>query len=417
MSKSKSLVPVSSNLPPTDLVTRELAKAKSVDDFFGKDGIFAKLFSSTLSTMLEEEMNNHLGYPKHAKGQSAGNHRNGNYQRKLKTSFGETEVEMPRDRQGEFTSTIIPKYQTSSNEIEDKVVSMYAKGMTVRDIQSQLEEIYGLEVSPTLISNITQKVLPLVEEWQNRPLETIYPIVYLDAIHLKIRLDGKVEARAVYHCLGIDLEGKKDILGQWVSDGSEGANFWLTVISDLQSRGVSDILIACVDGLRGFKEAINSVFPDTVVQPCIIHKIRNSLKYVSWKDKKEFMADLKSVYKAPNADAAESALIHLSEKWGNKYRLSVTRWEQDWADLTQYFDYPDDIRRLIYTTNIIEGYHRQVRKVTKTKSVFPDQLSAAKMLYLATVDIRRKWTKPIKDWANIINQLAIRFEDRITITL
>lgn len=400
-------------LPSEEFVKQELKKAKSIEDFFGKNGIFSKLFADTLTEMMEEEMQAHLGYEKHAKGKAEGNHRNGSYKRKLKSSFGETEVDFPRDRQGEFESQLLPKYQTSSNEIEKKIIAMYSRGMTTRDISAQLEDVYGMKLSAGLISQITEKVLPLVEEWQNRPLEAVYPIVYLDAIHMKIRLEGKVEARAVYHCLGIDQEGRKDILGQWVSDGSEGANFWLSVITDLQSRGVKDILIACVDGLKGFREAINSVFPQTVVQPCIIHKIRNSLRYVSWKDKKAFMADLKLVYKAPTKSAAEVALDELEVKWQDKYMLSVRKWREDWDNLTQYFDYPAEIRRIIYTTNIIEGYHRQIRKATKTKSVFPDQRSAAKMLYLATDKLRSKWTKPIPHWYNILNQLAIRFEGRL----
>lgn len=401
-------------MPTGQQVEEELTKAKSMEDFFGKEGIFARLFGKAMEEMLEAEMQEHLGYNKGShKQKDTQNRRNGSYSRKLGTSFGDTDVKMPRDRKSEFDSKLLPKYKGTSNEMEEKIVGMYARGFSVRDIQDFLEETYGMEVSPTLISNITQKVMDLVSEWQERPLEKVYPIVYLDAIHMKIRLNGKVESRAVYHCLAVTVEGKKDILGQWVSDGAEGSNFWLKVISDLQSRGVEDILIACVDGLKGFKEAINSVFPDTVVQPCIIHKIRNSLKYVGWKHKKEFMTDLKSVYRAPTKDAAETALLELDEKWSDRYKLSVKKWQDDWDNLSQYFDYPEDIRRLIYTTNIIEGYHRQIRKVVKTKGTFPTAESAEKLLYLTTQRIVSKWNMPLREWSKILNQLIILFEGRL----
>lgn len=405
---------IQDHMPDAELVAAELAKAKDVDDFFGKDGIFARMFGRTIETMLEGEMEDHLGYPKHSvSGYNSGNSRNGTRKRKLRTSAGDQVIDVPRDRKGTYEPQLLKNYATSSNEIEDKVVTMYAKGMTVSDIQSTLSDLYGVDVSDSLISQMTNKVLPLVDDWRNRPLDEVYPIVYLDCIHIKLRREGKVFATPVYVCLALDLEGKKDVLGLWIGDEGEGANFWLSVITDLQQRGVKDILIACVDGLKGFQEAINSVFPNTVVQRCVIHQIRYSLKYVSWKDKKEFMTDLKKVYQAVNKSQAKSALGSLSAKWGKKYTLSVRSWENNFEDLTKYFQFPEEIRRIIYTTNIIEGYNRQIRKVTKTKSVFPNEQAVYKMLYLATSQISRKWTMSIRNWAKIVNQLAIKFEGRL----
>jgi len=401
--------------PTAEEIDRELMSATSLEDFFGKDGIMARLFSKTINRMLEAEMTNHLGYTKNDNsGDKSGNSRNGRYTRKIKSSFGGTSVDMPRDRNAEFVPTIIPKYaKSTTNEFDNKIISMYARGQSTRDIQNTMNELYGVELSPEMVSHITDKVLPMVKEWQNRPLEEIYPIVYLDCIHIKIRIDGRVEPRAVYNCLGITIDGKKEILGQWVSDGAEGSNFWLNVIADLQIRGVKDILIACVDGLKGFKEAIHSVFPETVIQRCIIHQIRYSLKYVSWKDKKEFMRDLRLVYEAVNKTTAEENLEKLALKWNDSYHLSVKSWEDNWQELSEYFDYPQEIRRLIYTTNGVEGYHRQIRKVIKTKSTFPTIESVEKMLYVITRNIEKKWTMPIRDWSKILNQFFIRFEGRL----
>jgi len=324
--------------PTAEKIQEELSKAKSIDDFFGKEGIMAKLFAKTIEQMMVAELDTHLGYPKHSPlGYHAGNSRNGSYARKLKSSNGQTEINVPRDRNGEFNSEVIKRYQTSSNEIEDKITGMYAKGMTVDDIHDLLEETYGINISPATISNITEKVMPLVKEWQQRPLEEIYAIIYLDCIHTKLRINGKVSTVAVYNCLGINLEGKKETLGIWVSDQAEGANFWLSVISDIQARGVKDVLIACVDGLSGFKDAIQSIFPDTIVQKCIIHQIRNSLKYVSYKHRKEFVKDLKGIYAAPNREIAEENLIKFGGKWKGKYALSVRSWENNWEDLSVYY--------------------------------------------------------------------------------
>jgi len=397
-------------MPSAEEVARELAKAKSIDDFYGKDGIFARLFSDTIEQMLETELTEELGYERYAaEGRNSGNSRNGHYTRKMRTSGGDAEISVPRDRNGDFQSALLKK---NSNEIEQKVIAMYAKGNSVRDIQDMLEELYGIDVSPSTISTITDKVWELVEAWQNRPLASVYAIVYLDAIHIKLKRDGKIENVAVYNVLGVDLEGHREILGHWIGDGAEGANFWLTVMTDLQNRGVEDIFIASIDGLTGFKDAIHSIFPKTKVQRCVIHQIRHSLKYVVWKDRKAFTADLKTIYQAPTREEAETNLIKLEEKWRDKYGAAVKSWQNNWENLATFFEFPKEIRRLIYTTNTVEGYHRQLRKVLKNKSSFPTTQAVRKLLYLATMDITKKWTAPKQNWPLILNQLAIRFENR-----
>jgi len=391
-------------------LANELAKAKSIDDFYGKDGIFARLFSKTIEQMLEGELTEELGYDRYeAEGRNSGNSRNGHYTRKMRTSSGDSEIKVPRDRNGEFQSELLKK---NSNEIEEKVIAMYARGNSVRDIQDILQELYGIDVSPDTISKITDKVWPLVEAWQNRPLAKVYAILFLDALHIKLKQNGKVENVAVYNVLGVDLEGHREILGHWIGEGGEGANFWLSVITDLQNRGVQDVFIAAVDGLTGFSDAIHSVFPKTRVQRCIIHQIRYSLKYVTWRDRKAFVSDLKTVYKAATREEAEVNLIRLEEAWGDKYGAAVRSWQNNWEELSTFFEFPQEIRRLIYTTNSVEGYHRQLRKVIKNKSSFPTPQAARKLLYLATLDITKKWTMPIWNWPLILNQLAIRFEDR-----
>ena len=381
--------------------------------------------------MLESEMSEHLGYePYEVKGRNSGNSRNGSYPKKLRTSSGESTIQVPRDRNGEFEPQVVKKQVANTNELrsdcafqaEDKIIGMYAKGtlkvrsaLSVRDIQETLQELYGVEVSPTTLSAITDKVWGLVEEWQNRALASVYPIVYLDAIYIKLRHEGKVENIAVYTVLGVDVEGHRDVLGHWVGDGNESSNFWLSVITDLQNRGVKDIFIACMDGLSGFKEAVLAVFPHTQIQRCIIHQIRNSLKYVTWNDQKAFMVDLKQVYQAATRESAEANLRQLTEKWGDKYAVAIRSWQNNWEDLATYFAYPAEIRRLIYTTNSVEGYHRQLRKVTKSKSIFPTPESARKLLFLANRDILKKWTMPLVNWPLILNQLVIRFEGRLAI--
>jgi transposase-like protein len=404
-------------MPSAERVQQELATAKSLDDFFGKEGIFARLFASTIEQMLEAELTAHLGYERYAAdGRNSGNSRNGKRTRSLRTSAGDTTITVPRDRNGSFQSPLLEPYQTSTNELEDKIIALYGRGMSVRDIQATLKDLYGVEVSPTTLSAVTDKVWELVETWQNRPLAAIYPIIYLDALHIKLRRDGKIQNTAVYVVLGVDLEGKRDVLGHWVGDGAEGANFWLSVVTELQARGVQDVFLACVDGLTGFKAAIQAVFPKTAIQRCVIHQVRSSLQYVTWNDRKEFVRDLRGIYQASTREAAETALLQLSEKWGAKYAIAVRSWEANWEDLATMFDYSADIRRLIYTTNAIEGYNRQLRKVVKTKGAFPTAEAARKQLFLVTRDITRKWTMTPHNWACILNQLAIRFEGRFPLS-
>jgi len=398
-------------LPSVEEIRTELQKAENLDDFFGREGIIAHLFARTVEEMLEGEMSAHLGYEKYeAKGRDRGNSRNGKRPVQLSSSVGMQEIQVPRDRQGEYKPQLLGEKRT--NELEEKITVLYSKGATTRDIAATIGEIYGVEVTAATISAVTDKVWPLVEEWQSRPLQSIYPVIYLDALHIKIRQDGKIVNVAVYIVLAVDLEGHKEVLGHWVSDGAEGAHFWLNVVTDLQMRGVEDIFIACVDGLNGFSEAITAIFPKTVVQRCVIHQIRHSLKYVTWQDRKAFMKDLRLVYRAATREDGETHLLQLAEKWGAKYPAAIRSWENNWHELSTFFDYPAELRRLIYTTNLIEGYNRQVRKVTKNKSLFPTPKSVRKLLYLANGNITKKWTVPMPNWAKIRNQLAIRFEGR-----
>ena len=369
------------SLPSLDRIQQELATAESIDDFFGKEGIFARLFAGTLEHMLEAELTAQLGYqPYAASGRNSGNSRNGKRPRSLRTSAGDMTIQVPRDRTSEFQPVLLEKYQTSTNELEEKIIALYAKGVSTRDIQETLQELYGVEVSAQTISTITDKVWSLVEAWQTRPLAAVYPIVYLDCIHLKLRRDGRVLNTAVYIVLGVDVDGQRDVLGHWVGDGGEGANFWLSVVTELQSRGVEDIFIACIDGLTGFKEAIHAVFPQAQIQRCIIHQVRQSLTYVSWTDRTAFVADLRKVYQAPTREAGEERLLDLGERWGEKYAVAVRSWERNWEDLATMFDHPAEIRRLIYTTNTVEGYNRQLRKVVKTKGALPSADAARKLL-------------------------------------
>jgi putative transposase len=403
-------------LPSLERIQAELGSAKSIDDFFGKEGIFARLFATTLEQMLEAELTAELGYEKYeAKGRNSGNNRNGKYKRKVRSSGGQVEVAVPRDRNGDFEPKLLHKYETSSNELEDKIITLYAKGLSVRDIHDSLQEMYGVDVSASTISTITEKVLPLVESWQNRHLDAVYPLIYLDGIYVNLKREGRIERTAVYVVLAVNLEGRKDVLGHWVGDGAEGAKFWTNVLGQLQTRGVQDILIACVDGLSGFKDAIHAVFPKARVQRCILHQIRNSLKYVSYTEQDDFMRDLKPVYQAATREEAEMALLSLSEKWSQKYAVAVRAWQTNWGDLSAFFDFPYEIRRLIYTNNAIEGYNRQLRKVTKNKTVFSTHEAVRKSFYLAHRDIAAKWTMPIPHWPKILNHLVIYFTDRIAI--
>jgi len=392
---------------------KEIEKAKSYSDLLGKDGPIKKLIKNSLEQVLEAEMKEHLGYDKNSPaGNNSGNSRNGKSSKTLKTDEGEITIDIPRDRNGEYEPIIVPKHQRLIGDLENKVISMYAKGMSTRDIQMHIEDIYGLKLSAASVSNITDTIISMVKEWQARPLEEVYPIVFLDAIHYKVKEDGNVATKAAYTCLGIDLQGHKDLLGIWIGE-AESAKFWLNILNELRNRGVKDILITCVDGLKGFVEAIGAVFPETIVQKCIIHQIRYSLNYIASKNQKEFMCDLKKVYKAPTKDDAFFELTKLDEKWGKKYPLPIKSWKSNWENLSAYFQFPQEIRTMIYTTNAVEALHRQFRKVTKAKTIFPNDEALTKMLFLAFRDVSRKWTSAINNWPFIISQLSIIFENRI----
>jgi transposase-like protein len=395
----------------------DLKNCKTINDFLRKDGAIKNLIKNVAEQLLEAELTNHLGYEKYSvEKNNKLNSRNGKSKKTLRSDYGEIEIGIPRDRNGEFEPILIPKYEKTIGELDDKIISLYSRGMTVRDIQSHLQELYGIDVSPAFISSVSEKVFSLIQEWQSRPLDKIYTVLYLDAIHFKIRDNGKVVTKASYTVFGINTNGFKDVLGIWIGE-NEGSNFWLSVLTELKNRGVEDILIACVDGLKGFPEAITSVFPKAEIQQCIIHQIRNSLKYVSSKDQKSFMSDLKLVYKAPTEDKAIFELKNLEEKWIKKYPIVINSWKNNWSNLSTYFKYPEEIRKIIYTTNIIESLHRQLRKVTKTKSIFPNDDALKKILYLAQANITKKWTQPIHNWALIISHFNIIFEGRLEINL
>ncbi|CBY29434.1 IS256 family transposase [Yersinia enterocolitica] len=373
----------------------------------GKDGILTPLIKQLTEAALAAELDSHLAQDLEA------NRKNGSGKKTIKAPTGRFELTTPRDRNGTFEPQLVKKRQTTlSDEIERKIIRMFALGMSYKDISQEIEDLYAFSVSSATISAVTDKVIPELKQWQQRPLEAVYPFVWLDAIHYKIRENGRYQSKAVYTVLALNLEGKKEILGLYLSE-NEGANFWLSVLTDLQNRGVNDILIACVDGLTGFPEAINSIYPDTEVQLCVIHQIRNSIKYVASKHHKAFMADLKPVYRAVSKEAAETALDELEEKWGQQYPVVLQSWRRKWENLSHYFRYPATIRKVIYTTNAIESVHRQFRKLTKTKGAFPNENSLLKLLYLGLMNAQEKWTMPIQSWNLILSQLAIYFEGRL----
>ena len=389
----------------------ELYQPESVDDIYES---LKDMLGETIEQMLEAELDEQIGYSKGSKPQGVLNARNGYSSKTLKSKTGELDINIPRDRNGEFEPQIVKKYQTDISHIEEQIISMYGKGMTVADISKHIEDIYGFSVSNGLISQITNKILPTIAEWQNRGLEAVYPIIFLDAIHYNVRQDGIVTKKAVYIIIGINMEGKKDVLGMWVGE-NESSKFWLTVITELKNRGVRDILIAYIDGLSGFSEAIHAVFPRTEIQRCIIHQIRSSTKYVSYKDVKELMRDLKDIYKAPSEEQALRNLDEFEDKWVKKYPSCVKSWRSNWAELSAYFKYPEEVRTIIYTTNAMENFNRQLRKVTKSKSVFPSDAALMKTLYLAMFDTTAKWTSRIRNWDYILNHFAIYFEGRVAL--
>jgi putative transposase len=391
-----------------------LDKLKSGQALTGKDGILTPLIKEILEAALEGEMDSHLS---DCKQEGQANRRNGKLKKTIKTGTGSFELETPRDREGSFEPEIVKKRQTVLNEsLDNKVLSLYALGMSYEAITEHLAELYGLEISTAKISLITDKLLPVITQWRTRPLEAVYPIVFLDAMHFKVREEGRVVSKAFYSILGVTKEGRKDILGMYLSE-NEGAHFWLGVLNDLRARGVEDILIASIDGLKGFPDAIMQVFPKAEIQLCVVHQIRNSLKYVISRDQKSFMLDLKLIYKASSKDLAEHHLLELDEKWGKKYPAVIKSWQSNWEALSQYFKYPEELRRIIYTTNIVEGFHRQIRKYTKNKGAFTSENALLKLVYCACQKILEKWNQPMHNWALIISQLQIYFEGRLNLDL
>ena len=383
---------------------------KTTDDI--KD-MLKDLLGETIQTMLEGEIEEELGYSKYNYYEkNTQNSRNGYSPKKVRSEYGEVELNIPRDRNNEFKPQIIPKYQREITGIEGQIIALYAKGMSNRDIEDHLKNIYGIEVSATMISKITDKILPEIKEWQTRQLEEVYPIVFMDAIHYSVRQDGVVIKKAVYILIGINLKGEKEVLGFWIGE-NESSKFWLNILNEIGNRGVEDILIISVDNLKGFSEAIKGKYPNSEIQKCIVHQIRNSIKYVASKDMKEFTKDLKTIYKAITLEQAADNLLHLEEKWGKKYRAAIKSWQDNWEELTTYFKYPEEIRRLIYTTNSIENFNRQLRKYTKTKSSYPTDDSLSKSIYLSIKEITKKWTGKVQNWGQIVSQLSIYFEGRM----
>lgn len=387
---------------------KALSQLRSGESLTGKDGAFGPLLKEFLEAALDGEMSSHLD----ASERLNGNKRNGRGSKRVKTMAGEIEIVTPQDRHSSFSPEILKKRETIlADNMSSKIISLYGMGLSLRDISSHIEEMYDVDISHNTLSEIIERIVSKVKEWQSRPLESMYTIVWLDAMHYKVKDGGRTESRAVYNVLAVKKDGHKELIGMYVSE-SEGANFWLSVLTDLKARGMKDVLIACIDNLTGFAEAISTIFPEVIIQNCIIHQIRNSLKYISSKDQKEFMSDLKTVYQAPNKDLAELNLDKLEDKWGKKYPVVLESWRRNWDKLSAYFRYSDSIRKMIYTTNTVEGYHRQIRKVTKNKGVFTNDTALEKLVYLAYRNIRKKWTMPLANWGKTAQQLAILYPDR-----
>ena len=391
---------------------KDFKDRKDFDEFFNE------LFKEGINQMLKAEMTDHLGYEKNAKeGDNSGNSRNGDYTKTLKTNLGDITVNVPRDRNGEYDPKAVPKHERRlSDEIAQVIIGLYSRGMSTSDIQQQIQQIYGVQVDASSVSNITNTLIDSIKEWQSRPLEEVYFVVWMDGISIKIRHNGKIINKTIYLVVGLSQDGMKQVLGMWVAP-TESASFWMNVLTDLKARGVEDILIASTDNLAGFTDAIVSVFPQTVTQLCVVHQVRNSLRYVVWKEKKEFTADMKQIYQAPTLEAAEHALANFEKKWGAKYAYAIRSWKNNWERLTQFFDYPLEIRKIVYTTNIIESLNSGIRKYTKTKTIFPHDQAALKAVYLAIGNIEKKWTMPIRNWGMILQQFLIKFEDRCRISI
>ena len=398
-----------------ELIDELLKDYEKPEDIIGDNGLLKQLTKAILERALEAELTHELGYEKHSRPtKPTGNTRNGTSAKTLKTDHGDLELSIPRDRNGEFEPRIVKKGQRRFTGFDDKILSMYARGMTTRDIQDHLEEIYGVEVSPDLISTVTDGILSEVKEWQSRPVDEVYPIVFFDAIRMKIRDEGRVINKAAYLAIGVGMDGLKDVLGIWI-EKNEGAKFWLSVFTELRNRGLHDVLIACVDGLKGLPEAIESVFPEAEVQLCIVHMVRNSLKFVSYKDRKKIADDLKHVYRAATVEQAEEALKDFEETWDNRYPMISKSWHSNWPRIIPFFAYPEDIRKVIYTTNAIESLNNSLRKVTKNRNAFPNDEAAIKLLYMALKYIMRKWTMPLWNWNLAIHQFSIRFGERVSV--
>jgi len=392
-----------------DEALKKIKSQSELDDFF------SDLYKQAVEGMLKAEMDEHLGYEKHQVQDKPGdNSRNGFSKKTLKTNIGDIPLDVPRDRESSFDPVVVPKHQRMSARIEQAIITLYSRGMSTRDIEATVKEIYGVELSEGSVSNITNTIVENIKEWQQRPLEEVYFVVWMDGIVIKVRHNGKVQGKTIYLIIGLRKDGLKEVLGMWISE-TESASFWMNVLTDLKARGVEDILIACTDNLAGIRQAINAVFPEAVTQLCVVHQIRNSSRYVVWKERKQFIADLKLVYGAMNKEAAYDALQEFEKKWGSKYGYAIKSWKDNWEELTAYFDYPMEIRKIIYTTNAIESLNSSIRKYTKTKTVFPDDQSAMKAVYLAINNIQQKWTMPIRSWGIIINQFIIKFGDRCQI--
>jgi putative transposase len=396
-----------------ELLDELLKDYKKPDDLLGQDGLLQQLTKALVERALDGELTHHLGYEKHsAEGDNSGNSRNGTSPKTIRSKRGQVRIEVPRDRNAEFEPQLVKKNQTRFDGFDDKIISLYARGMTQREIQGHLEEIYGIEVSPSLISTVTDAVLDEVRAWQARPLDAVYPILYLDALHVKVKSQGRVVNKAIYLAFGVNLYGLKEVLGMWVSE-NEGAKFWMQIVTELKSRGISDIFIACVDGLKGLPEAIEAVYPQTQVQLCIVHLVRNSLSFVSHKNRKAVADDLKSVYQAPSVEEAERQLAQFEETWAGAYPVIARSWQQHWARVVPMFGYPAEIRRAVYTTNTIESLNMTLRKVSKNRSLFPSDEAVFKLLFLALRNISKRWTMPIPNWSAALNQFAILFDGRV----
>ncbi len=396
-----------------DKLIEELTKDSTAEDILGESGLLKDLKKRLIETALDAEMTEHLGYEKNStEGNGSGNSRNGKTSKRIIGSDYDVDIDVPRDRNGDFEPKLVRKRQVRLPGFDNNVISLYSRGMTTREIQEHLFEIYDVDVSPSLISKVTDSVLDEVNAWQSRPLDNVYPIVYLDAIHLKIRTEGKVQNRAVYVALGVTMEGQKDLLGLWIGQ-SEGAKFWLNILTELQNRGIKDILIAAVDGLTGFPDAIATIYPKTEVQLCIVHMVRNSMRYVPWKDRKAVVRDLKKVYGATTAEAGKLALDSFEKTWSDKYPMAAKSWRARWDNVVPFFDYPEPIRKAIYTTNAIESLNAQLRKVTRKRGAFPTDDAVRKILYLAISKASKKWTMPIRNWPEALNFFSIKFEGRI----